>query len=422
MAINGAAVRDTYESLGPVRFVHHTREMLGLENPATGGRYYNLRTDLPCLGPQTIRPESVSIRDLAESLFGSSEQEIRRGLAGVGGHVDLIEAGGTSEVPSQFANISAFNSTVAGLLEAKILEVWNRPAYIGDQLTKTVPSKKRSEKFIGISTMGDEALERKPAQPHARAHLSERYVTTPDTTNYGMAIEVTREAVMFDLTTQLLSQAERITEVLATRKEYRIIDCVLGITNTYTYNGTAYSTYVASGGNWVNIVASNPLADWTDVDNALFLFSTMTDQEKSEPIDIAGFQVLVMPAKQMTANYLFNSTGLEFGAVATGTHVGTNPLRQFPFQLLPVSPRVYARAIATDGLALSAANAKGLWYIGDFPKAFCYVENLPLHVERAVPGSFAMADNGLVLAVFVDEMGTPGVLEPRYVVKCKNEA
>ena len=91
-------------------------------------------------------------------------------------------------------------------------------------------------------------------------------------------------------------------------------------------------------------------------------------------------------------------------------------------EVLPTSPWLYSRAMAADGLALSAANAAGLWYLGDFQKAFAYHENLPLTIVRATPSDYEMADRGLVAAVFIDEMGKVCTLEPRCVIKNKNEA
>jgi len=410
-----------YESLGPVGFVRKAFQLLGLEDPKNGHRHVDLQNGTMTLRDQVLAPSQVSIKVLAESLLGYDAEHVLQTPSHK--QVDLFEAGESIQ-PSTFANISAFNSVTAGLLEAAILETWNRSAYLGDRLAQNIPSNKRSEKFIGISALGDSAEERKPGARHPRVGLSERYVTTPDTTNHALGIDVTREAVMFDLTNQLLRQAESVGEQLRLRKEYRIIDAVLGITNTYTYNGTNANTYVASAGNWVNIVGSNALVDWTDVDAALLLFSGMTDQETGQPITLSGYQVLVMPAKDMTANYLFGSTELRRNtATAAETTIGASPLRRFPFELLPSSPFVYKRVLDTDGLALGTTNGPGLWYIGDFKRAFGYVENLPLTISRPQPASdYQMADHGLVFSVFADEMGTPCVLEPRYVVKCKNEA
>jgi len=225
--IRGNAVGEMLRGLGHRRFVHKFYQLLGLED-ANERRCYSAEKGRCVLEGATISPGEVSVLDLAMGLTGTSGSALEE-LLRTPAHrrVDVMEAG-TEIVPSAFANISAFNASVAGLLEARLLEAYSRPAYIAEQLGEVIPSTKRSEKFIGISTVGDASLERKPGDPHVRAAGGEQYVTTPETKNRGIAIEVTREAVMFDLTRDLLAQAEKAADALALRKEYLMVDCVLG--------------------------------------------------------------------------------------------------------------------------------------------------------------------------------------------------
>jgi hypothetical protein len=120
-----------------------------------------------------------------------------------------------------------------------------------------------------------------------------------------------------------------------------------------------------------------------------------------------------------TANAL---TGTSF---PTDFYKSINPARGM-FRLLGgadqsmIYPYAYARVIAPDGLALSGNTAKKLWFAGDFKKAFNWNENLPLTIRRANINDFVMADQGLVLGVFADEMGVAGVSDPRYVIESYN--
>ncbi len=281
LMLNLSTVRELYADLGAVGFAHKFHQMLGLEDPATGRKRISLKTQEPVLESQTLLPEHCSLKALYQGLVGYDDgQMLMRGASFM---ADVLEDGGTSIVPSAFSNVSAYNAAALGLLEAKFLEVYRRPTFIAEQLAETVPTNKIQEKFIGISTVGDVAEERKPGNRHMRVNVSERYVTTPSNVNRAVAVDVTREAVMFDRTRELLTQAEKSAEVLALRKEYIVLDTFLGVNNTYTYNGTNYNTYQTSG-NWVND-QSNPLVDWTQINAALQLFSSMTDQETGQPID-----------------------------------------------------------------------------------------------------------------------------------------
>jgi hypothetical protein len=413
---------------GPREFIKRFYRDLGLcdEN---GRRHYDIAKDRNVLESTKakFKPDDVSILDLAmgiTGLWGSSLQRVLRQYSHGGRSADVLEAGPV--VPSQFANISVWNAAVAGLVEVRILETYDSPDYISDRLARTIPTRKRTEKFIGIANVADAAVERTPGNPHARTTLVERYAETPETRNWGMAIEIAAETVMFDETGQVLQRAQAVTERLRLRKEKAIIDMVLGVTAGYKYNGTAYATYQATTP-WINNLGANPLTDWHDVDEALLLFGNMTDQERSEPVNIIPRQILVMPARFLNARNVLNATQVWHTTnTAADQTIGNNPLNGLAFEMLPTNPGqgawVYRRAMDADGLALSATNAKDLWFIGNFQRAFAYMENLPLTIASASPGDYEMADRRLVTAIFLDEMGVPAPLEPRHVVKCRNEA
>jgi hypothetical protein len=431
---------------GPVGFVRTMHSLLGLRNE----RGIRNRNDegRPVLESVQLRPEAFSLRTLASAVFGDDqiESQLCRPAPTFNElQADVLEAG-NDIVPSQFSNITAYNETVAGLLEAKILEAYNRPEFLADQLTTNIPSNKRQEKFIGISTPGDDAQERTPGQTHPRAQLVERYVTTPITKNRANAIDVTREAVMFDLTRQLLEHAELVARTLALRKEYLVWDVVLGITNNYTYDGTTYYTYVASSGSWVN-VANNDLVDYTSIDLAYILASRMVDQETGQPISLDMNQMIVMPGRAAIADKVLTDTQVRQGSAAATTTVGTplgygkNPIAgRFSTPLVSQYADKRLLDVAGDGVtsglidridtqnsyswtaAQKRSHADSIWFAGNFKKAFVYIENLPLTIVRAAPTSYEMADRGLVFSMFCDEMGIPGIKDPRFILRFQDFA
>lgn len=447
MAFSVDAARQMYRERGPVGFVRTMQTALGLRDK--NGVRHRDKDGRPVLESQVITPDSVSLRGLATAVFGdcgaeSLDSQLQQQAPTIGAlHGDVLEAG-NDIVPGNFHNITAYNETVAGLLEAKILEAYNSPEFISSMLTQNIPSNKVQEKFIGISTPADTAQERKPGQSHSRAALTERYVTTPITQNRANAIDVTREAVMFDQTRQVLQHAELVSKTLALRKEYLVLDTVLGVTNTYTYGGTTYYTYVASGGNWVNVI-NNDLTDWTSLDQVWLMFSQMTDQETGQPIAIDARDLLVMPANLHLMEKILTDTGVEQaeGTNRTIIGIGKNPAAG-RWNSPMYSPYAYKRMVDTAsddnnmsaglcsrisdqnsyswGASDRATYGGSIWYAGAFKKAFCYVENLPLTIVRAAPTSYEMADRGLVFSMFCDEMGIPGILDPRYVIRSQNFA
>ena len=78
--------------------------------------------------------------------------------------------------------------------------------------------------------------------------------------------------------------------------------------------------------------------------------------------------------------------------------------------------RLAYRRIIASGEA--AADAKQWWFLGDFRKAFAYMENWPITVTQAPRGSEAEFSQDIVLRFKASERGAAAVIDPRYVVKC----
>jgi len=439
MPFDWGSLRDVVRKEGPHVASLKLQGILGLGkyDPATKSLRRRMTGDLgttPVLESYEgipggrVRPEEVSFKGLARAFFGDpSDEELRRILVGgITTQVHAMEAAGAAPmVPSQFGDISPYNSAALGLLEARMLDVWNRPDFIADSVAETINSDLRAQKFIGVSIPGDVAMERKSGEQHARMQLTERYVTTPDTTNFGTAVDVTVEAVLFDRTGQVLANAEKVVETLRIRKEIRMADVFVGNVNTYTYDGVTYNTYVSSGGNWVNEAASNALADYTNINTAIYLATQMTDQETGLPVSIGpNRQLLVAPINLATTLHTLRTTTVErLTQTSTYRMFGDNPLVKMGIGD-PMSSQWFWRqaqammetsAYGSQDSADAATTANGLWWYGDFKGAFGYLENIPFTTTRATPDSYTMADRRLVASIFVDEMGVPFVKEPRKV-------
>ena len=55
--------------------------------------------------------------------------------------------------------------------------------------------------------------------------------------------------------------------------------------------------------------------------------------------------------------------------------------------------------------------------MGDFARAFEYLENWPLTAVTMGPGTYAEWDRDVVFGVKVSEKGTPAINDPRFVLK-----
>lgn len=382
-AIKYRELKRMYEANGPEKTVAHLREALQQRH---------------------LAPEDFSIRELAEATAGP--QWVRQLDPRNGGGVQLLEAG-------DGVDVTAFSNIAGQVVYSKILEAYSQEAFVVSKLVDTIPTRLDGEKIPGIGRLKDETAEVHPGMPYPSVGLGEDYVETPSTTKRGFIVPVTREAIFFDRTHLVLGRAAEVGEVLGLNKEKRLLDLVLGLTNNYKWKGTAYDTYYVDGDNgpWVNVI-TDELVDWTDVDAAEQLFADILDPHTGEPVLVQANTVLVMPAYRHAATRVFKAAEITYasGDGATATTVA-NPLGNYRV----VESRLAYRRLVASGQ--DAADAKKWWFLGDFRKAFAYMENWPITVTQSPPNSEADFNQDIVVRFKASERGAAAVINPRLVVK-----
>lgn len=351
-----------------------------------------------------LRPEDFSIRDLAEALVPDGREWVRLLDPRERGGVALLEA-------TDGVDVTAFQTIAGQVIYARILEAYTQDAFVASKLVDTIPTRLDGEKIPGVTRIADQIDEVGPGMPYPSLGFSEDFIETPATTKRGFIVPVTKEAIFFDRTHLILSRASEVGEVLGLNKEKRLLDLIVGVTNNYKSNGTSYNTYQASSP-WINVLASNELIDWTDVDAAEQLFADMLDPATGEPILVRGTTVLVMPAYRHAAHRVFNATEINYtGSGAATSTLAANPLGNYRVY----ESRLAYRRIVASGVA--GADAKKWWFIGDLKRAFAYMENWPITITQAPIRSEADFQQDIVLRFKASERGAAAVLNPRYVVK-----
>ncbi|QDT01269.1 phage major capsid protein [Adhaeretor mobilis] len=383
MSLNYRELRRRYEADGADRTVQHLSEAL------TSG---------------DLQAEDFSLRDLAEALVPDGRHWVRLLDPRAGGAVSVTEADGV--------DVTAFLNVAGQVIYSKILDAYTQEAFVASKLVETIPTRLDGEKIPGATKLGDVAEEVAPGMPYPHFGFGEDYIETPSTSKRGFIVPVTKEAIFFDRTHLVLSRAAEVGEALGLSKEKRLLDVVIGATNNYKPNGTALDTYQTSGP-WKNELASNELVDWTSVDAAEQLFAEILDPDTDEPVLVSGTTVLVMPAYRHAANRVFNAAEITYAAAGSETTTtATNPLGSYRVR---ESRLAYRRVLATEE---AADDAKKWWFLGDFRKAFAYMENWPITVTQAPLGSEADFNNDVVLRFKASERGAAAVMNPRFVVKC----
>lgn len=351
-----------------------------------------------------LRPEDFSIRDLAEGLVPDGHEWVRLMDPRSTGSVHVLEAG-------EGVDVTAFLNVTGQVIYSKIMDAYTQEAFVVSKLVETVPTRLDGEKIPGVAGLAAEDAPIHPGMPYPSVGFGEDYIETPSTTKRGYIVPVTKEAIFFDRTHLVLTRAAEVGELLGLNKEKRLVDLVIGVTNNYKSQGTAYDTYQASAP-WVNVLAANELVDWTSVDAAEQLFADMLDPHTGEPVLLSANTVLVMPAYKHAAHRVLGALEVRFnpGGAATTT-LAANPLSNYQV----ADSRLAYRRIVASGQ--SAVDAKKWWFLGDFKKAFAYMENWPITVTQSAAGSEADFSQDVVVRFKASERGAAAVLNPRFVVK-----
>ncbi len=384
MSLNYRELKRRYELDGAERTVAHLSEALEQKH---------------------LAPEDFSIRDLAEALVPDGRQWVRLLDPRSSGQVSVTES-------MEGVDVTAFLNVAGQVVHAKILDAYTQEAFVVSKLVQTIPTRLDGEKIPGVGRLKENIDEVPPGMPYPHLGFGEDFIETPNTAKRGFIVPVTKEAIFFDRTHLILSRAAEVGEILGLNKEKRLLDVVIGETNNYKANGTSYDTYYANGP-WVNSLGGNALVDWTNVDAAEQLFADMLDPNTGEPVLVRGTTVLVMPAYRHAAHRVFNAVEINYGASGAATQTtAANPLGNYKV----VESRLAYRRVITAGVA--AVEAKKWWFVGDFRKAFAYMENWPITVTQAPINSEADFNNDILLRFKASERGAAAVINPRFVVKC----
>jgi len=119
-----------------------------------------------------------------------------------------------------------------------------------------------------------------------------------------------------------------------------------------------------------------------------------------------------MPAYRHAAHRIINATEIRYQPTGAATEtIAANPLLHFRVH---DSRLAYRRIIASGQ---TADDAKKWWFLGDFKKAFAYMENWPITVTQSPANSEADFAQDIVVRFKASERGAAAVINPRYVIK-----
>jgi len=214
-----------------------------------------------------LDPNQVSFRHLYESLVGRHEEHLEEG--------NIVS--------------SAFPTIAGSLISSKMIEGYTMWPDETGRLVEVVPSKLKTSNIVGWTNVtGVERVNERQDYPQLKPP-SEK-AKTINNYKYGGLLDLTKEAIFFDQTGELLRQAKQVGEA-ARRKRMRLIwDAVVDA------NATAYSgadLYASGNG---NVQTSNPLGGASSWETVRAKLMAQTD-ENGDPIWVFGDRpIMIVPS------------------------------------------------------------------------------------------------------------------------------
>lgn len=376
---------------------------------ATGDRVINL------IKEGKIKVKDLSIFDVARATLGDSTMMKLQGMDAENVAVGLRE----SVDP---VNLTQFSDITQLMVLEGAMEAYQSPDYIGDKLVKAESSRRDVIRKPGLALIDDDALVVPEGEEYPTVKFGQDFQDLPQSQKRGLKIGVTREAIFFDETGDILSRAAGIGERIGTNKEKRILRTFLGLTNNYNRNGVARNTYVSAADPRINKISGNPLSDWHSVDNASQLFTGMTDDRTrnvvGEPIQVTPDTLVVSKYKLLTAMQIMQATMVRKATnAAVDQTYSANPLNMLP--LAPLTSVWLDWLLVNEG-GVSVANAKEYWTIGQPKKAFTYRTLFPFQMLTAPANATDEFERDVLVQYRGSERGVCYVEAPWYVVQSIN--
>lgn len=297
-------------------------------------------------------------------------------------------------------------------------------AYMAEEAVfrKLIPEAQAStldgEKIPGITEIGDETGVRKETESYPLAGVGEDWINTPSIQDRGMIVPVTWEAIFNDKTGLVAQRAGDVGKWMGVRREKAAIDCCVDenvTTHRYNWRNTVIASYDDNTGThtWDNLVASNAIVDWTDIDNVEQTFNAITDPYTGEPILVDPKHLTVTKQNEQVARRILSATEIRVatpGYATSGNPTQTNMNNPYLNKYELVTSRLLAARLATDTS----------WFLADWSKyAKCMMAE-KMNVVPAPPNNHDEFHRRIVQQYRVNERFAYVVVQPR--VACKSTA
>ena len=329
------------------------------------------------------------IRNLVESEVKRADGNTYTGYANAGDKVEqLLESGKVTtrdfsfrqlyeelvDVPlgadsaqvAEALNSSSFPTIASKVINKDIIDEYDLAlGNVGNLADESQATRTDEEIVVGFTAGDTTPLMRRQGMAYEETSMGEKNWKVK-MADFGRMISLTREVIFEDRTGEVLKRARDIGRAGGHHKQKMIIETIEASARTAfeesTFGGanykgsdiTLYANDHASldGQTNDNLVVSNALADYTDLDNVYLAFANMVD-EAGDKINVVPKTILIPQALMATASKIMNSQFLHDGS--GGSNVPSyNPVHDI------------GSGSAMDIVSSVFLSSASTWFMGDF--------------------------------------------------------
>ena len=330
---------------------------------------------------------------------------------------DVITRGGAITEAEGAVSTVAFQNIVGQYLYSAVLDAYKDEDTVFMDLIPEVKTQfLEGEKLPGISQLGDEAAVRDEGEPYALAGVAEDWIFTPPVKDRGMQVNVTWESIFADRTGVLLQRCSDVGKWIKINREKRAVDCVIDENTTahrYSWRGLgAMASFSDNSGShsFDNLVASNPILDWSSLNAAEQVFNAITDPYTGEELEWEPTHLIVTKQNEQIARRIIRAG--EIRVTTPGYATSANPT-----QTLVANPYSSKYTLVTSRRLASRLATDTDWFLGNIGAYAKYMVAEPMMVLQAPSGNTDEFERRIVAKFRANERGAYVVVQPRAMVK-----
>ena len=321
---------------------------------------------------------------------------------------------------SEALNSSAFPNVAQKIIHSDIIDEYELAVGAAQNLITEAQASRTDEELVVGFTAGDTTpLLRRQGMAYEETSMGEKNWTIK-MADFGRMISLTREVIFEDRTGEVLARARDIGRAAGHHKQKMIIESIeVAARSAFEESSSSAAIYKGNAQNAAamysndhssldgqvndNLIASNALVDFTDLDAVYQAFSAMVD-EAGNKIDIVPNTILVPSALKAKAFQIMNSQMLGGGQQDTVSPT-YNPVNDLAQGGLNIASSVF----------LSSSSD---WYMGDFSKQLKWLNVYAPATESQGANSELAFTNQIVSRFRFSYHAGMGHTDWRYIVKC----